>query len=328
MTDLKPGLTGKALVEAMSKTKQGRIALAEGFIYEQTLMMFFSDPGIGKSTILTQVAVELAAGLPIFGLFPVPKPIPVLYVQTERGTQEWLERVELISKTYPIIAENLMVTDEFQKLNMLNDSHVRIMIESIKRDFPQVKATIFDPIYCMVSGGLKNDEPASAFTHAMSLVQKELGCTNLYSHHTIKDQYATNGAQLDKDDKSYGSRWLKAHVTGSYEIANNKEGKGVILTRKKDNYGLLPSTIKLDYSHETGLCTVPLDELSGLEKLRHFGMSMESLKKEFDMQDMIKATGLCREVITRILCHSSLTPHFIVVSNKRNKHLYQYSTNK
>lgn len=327
-SDITPGLTGKGLLEALKNAHKGWIPIAEGLIYEKQLLMLFSDPGIGKSTIFTQIAVELAAGLPIFGMFPVIKPVPVLYVQAERSTFEFLRRIEILSKSYPIIAENLMVTDEFQKLNMLNTSHVEIMINTIKRDFPQTRVGIFDPIYPLVSGGLRNDEPASAFTHAMSLIQKEIGCTNLYGHHTVKDQYDKNGAQLDKDDKSYGSRFLKAHITGSFEVSPSKEGKGVVLTRKKDNYGLLPSTIKLEYSHETGLCTVPSNELPAEEKVKFYGMAMEKVDKLFDMQDIMGATGLSREWITRVLLHSHISECFILVSRSSNKHLYKYSSRK
>lgn len=326
-SDIAPGLTGTALTEALSKAHDGWIPIAEGLIYEKQLLMLFSDPGIGKSTIFTQIAVELAAGLPLFGVFPVVRPIPVLYVQAERSIFEFLRRIEILSKVYPIIAENIMVTDEFQKLNMLNNDHVTIMIETIKRDFPQAKVSIFDPIYCMVSGGLKNDEPASAFTHAMSLVQKAIGCTNLYGHHTVKEQYE-KGVAVDKEDKSYGSRFLKAHITGSFEVSHSKEGKGAILTRKKDNYGLLPSSIKLDYCHETGLCTIPTDELPAAEKIRFYGLAMEMADKEFDMQDIMKATGLSREWITKVVLHSQISSNLILVSNRNNKHLYKYSSRK
>lgn len=325
VNDIPQGLTGKVLAESIGKATEGWIPISEGFIYEKQLLMIYSDPGIGKSTILSQIAAELASGLPVFGLFPVPKPIPVLYAQAERSSFEFLKRLETLSKVYTINYDNIYVTDEFQKLNMLTPEHVRLMINVIKRDFPQTKVFMGDPIYCMVSGGLKNDEPASAFTHAMSLLQKEIGCTNIYGHHTVKEQY-DRGVIVDKDDKSYGSRFLKAHITGSFELA--KEGKGVVLSRKKDNYGLLPQHIKLEYSHETGLCTVPLSEMPAIEKVRRFGMAMEAQGKTFDMHDIMDATGLSREWIGKILVHSSIEGSISIVSDRKNKHLYSFSSRK
>lgn len=320
-TNIIPALTGQALEEAIKATKNKRLPIADGFIYEQTITMMAADPGCGKSTIATQMAIELAAGLPVFGVFEVPRPMNVLYAQTERSIMEFLERIDIISKVYPICKDNLFVTDEYQKLNMLDPEHALLLIECVKRDCPKVDVIFFDPIYSMVSGGLSQDVPASAFTHAMSAVQKATNCTLYYNHHTIKPQHNNRGEEIQRADPFYGSNWLKAHVTGSFHMQATKEG--VTLIKKKDNYNLMPHTIALHYNAETGLSMIPNTELPAIEKIKNFIRAKGLMKKEFCFNDICEETGLCNRTVRSALLHSSISAMLEVVSSIRNKNLYK-----
>lgn len=319
--DIAPLITGEAITLAMAASKESRKPIAEGFLYEQTINMMCADPGVGKSTISTQVAVELAAGLPVFGVFKVVRPMKIVYAQTERPLIEWMERVELLSAVYPIVKENLFVTDEFQKLDMLNPSHVTIVIDCLKRDCPDADVIFLDPIYAMISGGLSQDIPASAFTHAMSAIQKATGATLWYNHHTVRAQLNRDGIEVQRHDPSYGSRWLTAHVTGQYQLVTTKEG--TTLHVKKDNYGILPSTVILHYDHEIGLCSIPESELPAVERVRNFIKAQGMMKKPFFFNDICDGTKLCTRTVRKIVMHSSISEMVKVVSTNRNKHLYQ-----
>jgi len=323
-SDIGQVLTGDRLMEAIQSAKEKRAPIAEGFLYEQTINMMVAEPGIGKSTISTQVAIELAAGLPIFGLFKMPKAVKILYCQTERSIVEFLERVEVVSKRYPIVKENLYITDEYQRLNLLNPSHVVLLIECIKRDCPDVKVIFFDPIYAMVSGGLSADEPASAFTRAMSNIQKITGATLYYNHHTVKAQHDAKGYEIKKKDPFYGSQWLKAHVTGYFHMT--KSAEGVLMTCKKDNYRLLPGIISLTYDSETELCSVPSEEIPAIERVRNFLKIQEIANKEFYFNDIVRETQLCTRTIRKLLVHSSISDKLEVLSSIKNKNLYKIRT--
>ena len=324
ITDIQPLLTGNKLAEAMKAVHAKRRALADGFLYEQTINMISADPGCGKSTISTQIAVELAAGLPVFGVFKVDKPLKVTYVQTERSIIEFLERLDTISKVYPIVKENLFVTDEYQKFNMLDPSHVELLIKCLKRDCPDADIIFFDPIYAMVSGGLSADLPACAFTHAMSRVQKEIGCALYYNHHTVKQQHDSRGEEISKKDPFYGSQWLKAHVTGSYYMSSSESG--VNLTCKKDNYRILPAQISLYYDAETELCSIPITELPPIERVKSFIGVHKVSQREFSFNDIQASTKLCTRTLRALLMHSSIKDTIFVVSSIKNRNLYKVRT--
>lgn len=321
LSDISSALTGNALIEAMSATKNKRKAIAEGFLYEQTILMIAADPGTGKSTVATQVAVELSAGLPVFGIYKVPKPVKVLYVQTERSLIELIERLEVIHKVMPIVKENLYITSEYQMFNLLNFEHVKVLIECILRDCPEVEVIFIDPIYPMVSGGLSKDEPASAFTKGMNLVQKATGAILWYNHHTVKPSYSPDGAKMEKQDPFYGSQWLKAHVTGSYHM--KEHGEGVSLIKKKDNYNLLPHQIDLEYNPETELCSIPIDKLPAIDKVRNYLAMRKIDKKEFSFRDMQLMTGICTRTLRECLMHNTISTILTYVSSNKNKKLYK-----
>ena len=317
-------LTGDVLMDRLKNSKNKRKVIADGLLYEKTSLMIAADPGTGKSTVSAQVAVELAGGFPVFGFFNVPKPVKVLYIQTERSILELLERIETLSKILPVVKENLVVTDEYQRLDLLNPTHANLFLKAVKRDYGGARVVFLDPIYSTVSGGLKSDEPASAFTKVMSHVQKELDCALWYNHHTTKTTYKRDGSKLEKDDPFYGSQWLKAHVTGSYYMKATREG--VTLVLKKDNYRLLSPSIALEYDPETELCSVISDKLPAIDKLRNFIQVKKSDGKAFSFKDIQSYTKLGNRTIRELLLHSSISDSIIVVSSIRNKNLYKIGT--
>ena len=321
ISDVRPPITGSMLLKALNRTLERRAALAEGFIYEHTITMIAADPGLGKSTISTQLAVELSSGLPVFGLFHVAKPVKVLYIQAERSCIEVLERLDIINKVIPIIHDNLYLTDEYQRFNLLNYDHVDYFIRCVRRDCPDVGLIIVDPIYATVSGGLSNDLPASAFTKAMSRLQVETGAALLYNHHTVKPQHSRDGAIIEKEDPFYGSQWLKAHVTGSYYMKGHENG--VKLLCKKDNYNLLTKSIHLEYNPETELSSIPVKEIATLERLKVYLRKQEIDKKTFTFEDMKTHLGCAVRNLRAQLKHPEIMSRLVVVSSIRNKNLYK-----
>lgn len=321
LNDIGPAITGDNLIERMKVAKLQRRTIVDGMLYENTILMVSAAPGVGKSTVSTQVAIELAAGLPVFGVYHVEKPTKVLYAQTERPILEFLERAEIISKVYPIIKENLVITDEYKMLNLLKEEHVRVFIECIKRDCPGAEVIFIDPIYPMVSGGLSKDEPASAFCKAMSLVQKATGATLYYNHHTSRPQHDSYGAVINKEDPFYGSQWLKAHITGSYYMKGGTDG--VKMHCKKDNYNTLTQEISLTYDPESMLCLVPLEELPAVERVKGFLRARELDSRAFSFKDIQAGTQLCTRTLRNVLTRAPLDNMIEGYTVGRNKLMYR-----
>lgn len=319
---ISPVLTGNTLVEAIANSVFERKAIIDGFLYENTCLMIAADPGCGKSTVALQAAVEMAAGLPVFGLLNVERPVKVLYSQQERHLMETLERLKMLKEHLPLLKENLFITDEYQKFNLLKDGHAEAMARCIKRDCPGVEVAIFDPIYSMVVGGLKDDVGASMFNRGMNLIEKELGVATILVHHTIKQQYSSGGKIIEKDDPFYGSQWLKAKVTGSYYM--KRKDKGVILLRKKDNYDVLLKEVVLDYDSETTLCqSTDYHKLSALARMEAFLSTQKSMDKWFDFNEIKGGTQLCTRAIRNVLVHTTIKRRLIEKIGNKNKKFYK-----
>lgn len=322
LTDIPSALTGDTLLEAIKGAKGQRKPIAEGLLYEKTILMIAAEPGSGKSTISTQVAIELAAGLPVFGCFFVSRPVKVFYILSERDIVELLERIEIISKTLPIVKENIVATAEYQSLNLLNPSHSALFFKCIKRDCPNPNIIFIDPIYSTVSGGLSKDEPASIFTKTMNLLQKEFSCILWYNHHTVKPQHNREGFKIEKDDPFYGSQWLKAHVTGSYLM--KKTDSGVTLTCKKDNYDILTSKIALEYDAETELSwSIDRNRLPAFDRIKQFLRGKKIAGETFTFDNLRDATLLSTCYLRRALVDTRLSGYLKSEKGSKNKKIYR-----
>jgi RecA-family ATPase len=321
LSDIPAALTGDVLLEQISKAKDQRKALVDGLLYEQTIVMVSAPPGLGKSTLATQIAIECAAGIPVFGVLPIMKPLKVLYCQTERPMLEFLERAEIISKTYPIVKENLTVTDAYKIFNLVKEDHMIGLIQCVNRDCPGAEVIFLDPIYPLVAGGLSKDEPASAFCKAISLLQKYTKATIFLNHHTVKPSSDNSGKAIIRDDPFYGSQWLKALVTGSYSVYSNENG--VTLIRKKDNYRCLRSEIVLEYDPATELSHIPLDEMPIVDKVRLYLQVKAKDKKEFSFSEMVASLECSNRALRRVLALEDIKGLLEIVDVRKNNNFYR-----
>lgn len=249
----KPALTGETLRLALNKEVDSREALIEGFLYQRSILMVASDPGLGKSVVTIVALAQLSAGVPVFGALNVPKPRKCYYIPMERSAEESLERLKLLQNIIPVNFDNIFIDDQLIGINLLRDEHVDFTIMRIKEQCPNPDVVVIDPIYAAVGGGLSGDKEASAFCRFSARLQAELGCANWLNHHTHRKRYSTSdGRQIDEDDPFYGSQWLKAHCTAAYILkSSNKTEGGVVLENKKNSHGQLIKTIPLGFDPET-----------------------------------------------------------------------------
>lgn len=321
LDDIPLALTGDKLIEAIRQSKYARKPLAEGFIYEKTCTLMSSDPGLGKSTLTAQIAVELAAGLPLFGYFSTVRPVKVFYIQAERDINETLERMEIIGKTLPLIKENIVITDAYQRLNLLNPTHVELFFKAIKRNCADPVLIIIDPIYSTISGGLSEDRVATALMKVMDLISKNFNCSLWLNHHTTKTRYGQDGLPIQKNDPFYGAQWIKSHVTGSYLLKQTDKGADLIL--KKDNYGLLTEKVPLEYNPETELCFVSFPEMSTMDKIKHFLKAKKSKKETFDFAELKAATLVCNKTLRTHLLHTEIKDLLKYEKTNKGKYIYE-----
>lgn len=304
--------------------------LAEGFLYKHKVHMLYADPGAGKSTITQQLALELAAGKPVFKVLDVPHPMKVYYIQLEGDLAESIERMRLMSGfgTEGFVEpnfDNLYWDRDHVGLNVIDQTQVTRLINDIMEIMPEPDLIIIDPIYQAIVGDLSKPEVPMAYCRFSAFIRNIFNCAILHVHHTPKESADKNG-DIIKRQTFYGSQWFAAHMNSMYylDAVNKKTGKTVLYNKKQRNSNMLPE-IQLSYDVETHSVYIEQDEkkMDGRERFMHF--INESKKQDrwvsiYDiMEETLLACSYCRNLIGNLKKNKVLGER---ISNKGKK-MYQ-----
>lgn len=258
MLDLPEPLHGEVLKTKLSERIEHK-PIISGLIYEGASVFFFSQPGIGKSTVSIDAALCVANGRPVFGTLAVPTPMKVWYIQMERHVTESLERLQkMIGSDETLSVENLYIDSELQAINILNDKHFESMIKRGKEIGAPL--TMIDPTYGLASG-LSKDDIGSEVVKRLTILKKDCKTTLWLNHHSTKSTTEiVDGKKVKKDKPMFGSQWLYAHATGVYFV--NMGEDGLVMEKDKDSHGNLLSKIALTFDDETYLSTMSTQDLT------------------------------------------------------------------
>ncbi len=205
--DLKPA-TAEDPLELLcgSKTGKGRV------LCKRHVAIMSGETGIGKSSLVTQMAIMFALGQPLFGFVP-KRPLKVFMFQTENDERDMWEKIESILENVvkPLniegyettLKQNLLFEKEPCGLRGQNfQDHVRKCGEKYHPDL-----VIVDPLYAYFGGDVCNQEKVSNWIRDFEKVcQKELFAL-LLIHHFGKP----------REDKKEDSVYL---ASGSSELQN------------------------------------------------------------------------------------------------------------
>jgi len=261
MIEIPPPLFGESLKLKLGEKIEHK-PIITGLIYEGASVFFFSQPGLGKSTVSIDAALCVANGLPVFGCLYVPFPMKVWYIQMERHVIESLERLQKMVVGTKLSLDNLYIDPELQAINILNDQHFNLLIKRGKEIGAPL--TMIDPTYGLASG-LSKDEIGSEVVKRLTILKKECSTTLWLNHHSTKSTYEViDGKRVKKDKPMFGSQWLYAHATGVYFVSMGENG--LLLEKEKDSHGNLLSKIELSFDDETYLSTMLTQDLTHEER--------------------------------------------------------------
>lgn len=316
--DLPAPMSGKDIQTFITTPHARRKSIVEGLIYERSCVMFASHPGIGKSILTLQMALEMSVGLPVFGSFP-STPTKVYYIQKERSIDEVAERIEVMQNKISWNPDNLIIDSELQTFNLASEKNHKWIIGRIAEHNPGV--IIIDPIGAGTPG-LSKDEPANMFCSFLTSLQKATGATNILNHHIVKDSYSqSSGEKIEKDDPFYGSQWIKAHVTGSYLI--NKTEDGCQFSNKKDSHSNLISKFDIAYDPEIMLSTTSQDSMPFKDKLYRFCLACRSQNKVFTLREATLAIGCARRTFINLCAYPPFDTHIKRINTIGSATLYK-----
>lgn len=322
LNELPAPLTGEALKQSISDKRTERQPYIEGLLYERSIIMLHSAPGVGKSVITAQLAAHLSNATPAFGFMIIPKPRRVYYVQLERDSEETLDRWHHMQKEITFNFDNLCLDDALKGINLIDTKHIELLISRLDKFKPEV--IIFDPIYAGVAGGLSKDEPASQFCRFIGFIQYRYQCAIWLNHHSHRQQYHA-GKAVEEADSFYGSQWLKALVTGSYEITLTETGS--ILKRKKDSHGNLLSKVVLTFDEETYLSSSSFTQtdLSAPERLLAFLEAKKGIKNFHTFDEISSEIKVSHAHLRRLIMRHPFLTLLIKTKSNGKKTLYHYA---
>lgn len=309
-------LTGVALEQALTTRVQERPVLIDGLLYEGTVVLVASDAGVGKSTILLQLAVQGGLAAPVFGLFPCVRPLTVYYLMSERDVWEPLDRLQRLQAHLPFETARLIIDAECVGLLLTHPHHRTLLLHRVATYQPDI--VILDPVYGFFEGGMAGDEVAIRIgrfcTALLKSSPRPLGI--LLSHHNVKHPKSLDaqGHLLERENPYYGSQFLKAYVTGYYDLS--KTAQGTLWRRKKDTYGLLHPDFQLTYDPITGLSHAEskLDVLDKRDRFRLFLQAHAASHQPFQASDILQAIPMTPRYLRSLLRDPDLLPLFKVVS--------------
>lgn len=282
----RPFLHGQAFREARHRETVARQPLVSGLIYENSVVMIFSDDGNGKSLLTLQMCLQAASGFKVFSEFDVPRPIKVLYIGTERP-EEPVERAKMMENVFEIKDENFILED-FSALNLANSNNrADILVrcsDAINQCFGgHVDLIAIDPIYALMSGQLAGEDGAYLITSLSTLLKSTFKCSILLVHHTNRGG-RENGQRTEGD--MYGSRFLSAHCTGTYHLKLKDDGSGSILTNKKDSHSNLEDKIELGFDPITQMSYYRGSGRPKLDRAKAVIKELIELKKDFSLEQV------------------------------------------
>ena len=186
--------------ELLSINLEDRVMLIPGVLTAGDKIMCVAEPKVGKSLLAQQLASCVAGAHSFLGFPAATEQHRVLYIAGEGDVDELQFRGRAMSHRFPVPSDWLWywpvpsvamnTVDGFNKL-----------LEFAAEIEPEL--TIFDPIYALMKGSMKDDEPAGMFTQNLNKFQHLTGSAVIVLHHThraIRDQ---SGGTIDEGDNAY-----------------------------------------------------------------------------------------------------------------------------
>lgn len=236
----------------LGQPRKPRKPIIQGLLYDQETTYLVAGTGVGKSTLLTQIALSLTCAHPVFGVFEVPRPMTVYMVCAETSKDDQMDMIERMMKVIPANLDNLcwdqqtMLALGAPENNDLDDFVTRVSSKrytmspdgkTVERNWNRPDVFTFDPLN-LVAGDSINLNDASVGTRITRCLRHL--CTvfksaNIITHHTHKEKLAAfTGKPVQEKSSEHGSGFFKNGAGMMWQVSDTGEGAGTDWTIKKD----------------------------------------------------------------------------------------------
>lgn len=314
--------TGKPLQDDIDNLTIIRNSIVDEFIYERDTIMIPAEAGAGKSIILTQIAMHISSGTPVFGSLNVPKPRKVFYLQLEGDYEESIERMRRMKERVTMNPENLCWL-EWKQLDVMHPLSPQLLLTLVENTKFRPDLFIIDPIYKMASHDIASGDAAVKIVKFSDAIFKKFGCSVLFAHHTHRSKYASDGVKINEDNPYYGHSFINNHIRTAYLLKHGSDRNHPVLQRKKGRGSDTRALIQLEFDAES--MTVWMNESRGhsFDKLRQLAKHLKDTNKVATFNEICDITGLSLSHVRRLIKDNQFAALFLIDKSNHRKTLYR-----
>lgn len=211
--------------------------VVDGILYERDLTVISAHPGVGKSILALQLACNLTTGTPFLDTYDIPRPMNVLYGQTEGDRAETMNRIKHISKAVKFDQDRFFHFNS-PGLALNTDEGFQAFSDNIQRPGIKYDVMIIDPLYTTVKGTLSSDEVATDWFRNVRRIRFQHNCAILVLHHEGKEMVTQKGQKISKETTDvFGSTFWAAMFNVNYKLTFNKSAQVYTLATGKKRGG-------------------------------------------------------------------------------------------
>lgn len=236
-------LSGEALREYLENPLVGQDAIVEGLIFKDTVNIFYSDPGAGKSVIAVNMLASMSGGWDVFGLLKMKRFAKCSYLQLEGSRDEQLGRLKEMLTEIP--ADFANIAWHTSPLYVESEDSKRLMLEELEGYEPEV--IFIDSFYCLTTKGLSSETGFLPVRNLIREIKDRTNATIILLHHSQKPTY-TEGKKDIKEEPFLGSQYLKAFADMMVHVSRVSDDKVCLKVTKasRNNEGLKMITLKFN----------------------------------------------------------------------------------
>lgn len=201
--------------------------ISDGILPRESRVIIGGDEKIGKTILVTQMALDIASGMPFLGLFDIPSAKKVVLIQAEVPQREYRRRLGKSVKRYSrkissgyltIIGAPVLDIESATGHNLLRN----IIAET------NAEVIIFDPMYKFHS---RDEDRAGEMKHVLAVLDSliaEYDISVVMTHHLRKPFMSTSGRVVRMGTKEISGTSLLTRWADSLLVATPNPPKVVL----------------------------------------------------------------------------------------------------
>lgn len=220
-----------SVTDLLKEPEEPDLWIVEGLVRHPTVSLVVGPAKTFKSLLVQEMAVSVASGLPMFGLFSVPEARTVIYVQEESSRRAVRRRFRHILAGHDLhpgaVAETLYTVTN-QGFEFDNPSTIqRLVADGIEAYEPDL--VIFDPLAEMHGADENSSREMRPILKVMKQLRDTYGVSIVVVHHNNKSNQYTNPADM---------------IRGTTAIWGAMDGGIFVMETERDNEKQVRVTLK------------------------------------------------------------------------------------